>query len=88
MIILVAIVCLALAACVESQPIPSAPLSKPTVYEWIGLGPQPSLKSMAQDKAACVHEAEQKISMSAGEAWQTHVNLCMRTKGWGQKAID
>ena len=88
MIILIAIVCFALAACVGSQPIPSAPLSKPTVYEWIGPGPQPTLKSMAQDKAACVHEAEQKVSMSAGEAWQTHVNLCMRTKGWGQKAID
>ncbi len=60
----------------------------PWQYEWIGPGPQPSLKSMAQDKAACVHEAEQKVSRSAGEAWQTHVNLCMRTKDWGQKAID
>jgi hypothetical protein len=35
-----------------------------------------------------VHEAEIKEFVSAGEAWQTHVNLCMRTKGWGQKAIN
>ena len=88
MIILIAIVCFALVACVESQPIPSAPLSKRTVYEWISPGPQPSLKSMAQDKAGCMNEAEQKVSMRAGEAWQPHVNLCMRTNGWGQKAND
>jgi hypothetical protein len=86
--ILIAILFFALSACVESQPISSAPLSKPTVYEWIGSGPPPSLTSMAQDKAACVQEAERKESMSAGDAWQTHVNLCMYTKGWGQKSVD
>jgi hypothetical protein len=86
--ILVAILCFALAACVESQPISTAPLSKPTVYEWIGPGPQPSVTSMAHDKAACAQEAEQEEFVTAGDRWQTHVNLCMRTKGWGQKAID
>ena len=85
--ILVAILCFAISACVESQPT-SAPLSKPTLYEWIGPGPTPSVNSLAQDKVACAQEAEHKESVSAGDRWQTQVNLCMRTKGWGQRAID
>jgi len=43
---------------------------------------------LAQDKVACVHEAEQKVSRSEVDRWQTHMNHCMETKGWGQKAID
>jgi len=88
--ILIAIVCFLMTACVliQSTPPPPAPLPKPTVYEWIGPGSPPSVKSLAQDKEACVHEAEQKVSMSEADRWQTHVNHCMRTKGWGQKAIE
>ena len=87
MAILIAIVYLALAACVESQPT-TGPLSRPSVYEWIGPGPTPSVTRLAQDKAACFQEAEQKQSGSIGNRLQNHVNLCMRTKGWGQKAIE
>jgi hypothetical protein len=86
-VILVAIVYVALSACVESKPT-SAPLSEPTVYEWIGPGATPSVTRLAQDKAACFQEGEQKESVSTGDRLQTHVNLCMRTKGWGQKAVD
>lgn len=88
--IMIAIVCFLMTACVliQSTPPPSAPLSKPIVYVWIGSGSPPSVKSLAQDKEACVHEAEQKGSMSEADRWQTHVNQCMQTKGWGQKAIE
>ena len=86
--ILLAILYLVIAACVEPQPIPSAPLSKPTMYEWSGPDPQPSVQRLAHDKAACAQEAEQKELVPTGDRWQTHVNLCMRTKGWGQKAVD
>jgi hypothetical protein len=89
--ILLAFVCVALSACVESQPITSAPLSKPTVYEWIGPGPSPSSQRLIDDTYTCARSAEQihsRRAKSTSEAWQTHVNLCMRTKGWGQNAID
>jgi hypothetical protein len=90
MLILIVMLCFAISACVESKAArpTAAPLSKPTVYEWMGPGPQPSMINLAQDKAACAQEAEQQEFVSGGERWQTHVNLCMRTKGWGQKAID
>ena len=90
MSILVAIVCLAMTACVviQSDPPPPAPLPKPIVYEWIGPGSAPSVKGLALDKEACVHEAERKASMSESDRWQMYVNQCMRTKGWGQKAIE
>ena len=87
--ILVAIVYFAMAACaVIHTPPPSAPLPKPTVYEWVGPGSPPSVQHLAQDKAACVHEADQQGSRLEAARWQTHVNLCMRDKGWGQKVID
>ena len=88
--ILVAIVYFALAACmvIETGTPPSAPLPKLTVYVWVGPGPAPSVDRLAQDKVACVHEAEQKVSTSEGDRRQTHINHCMETKGWGQKAID
>lgn len=87
MVILVAIVYLVLSACVESKPT-SAPLSEPTVYEWIGSGATPSVTRLAQDKAVCFQEGEQKESVSIGDRLQTHVNHCMRAKGWGLKAVD
>ena len=86
--ILVAILCFALSACVASQPIPSAPLSKPTLYEWIGPGPHPSAPRLAQDKLVCVQDAHQKEPLSISDRWQAHLNLCMQKKGWGQKAVD
>ena len=88
--ILVAIVGLAMTACmvIHPEPPPSAPLPKPTVYEWVGPGLPPSVQHLAQDKEACVHEADQQESMREAARWQTHVNDCMRTKGWSQKAID
>jgi hypothetical protein len=88
--ILIAIVCFVMTACVliQSTPPPSAPLPKPIVYEWVGTGSPPSVKTLAQDKEACVHEAEQKVSRSEADRWQTQVNHCMRAKGWGQKAIE
>ena len=55
--ILIVIVYLALAACMKSQTT-SAPLSEPTVYEWIGPEPLPSLQHLAQDKSKCFHESE------------------------------
>ena len=88
MILLVAILCFALSACVQSRPISSAPLSKPTVYMWIGQGPQPSMKTLASDKAACDQEAKKQGLGTGGDRWQTQVNSCMEKKGWGQKAID
>jgi hypothetical protein len=88
--ILVAIVCFALAACmvIETGTPPSAPLPKLTVYVWVGPGPAPSVDRLAQDKVACVHETEKKVSTSEVDRWQTHMNHCMETKGWGQKAVD
>ena len=88
--ILVAIICFAMTACavVQIGPPPSAPLPKPTVYEWVGPGSPPSVQHLAQDKEACVHEADQQESMREAARWQTHVKDCMHTKGWGQKAID
>jgi hypothetical protein len=63
--ILVAIVGLAMTACmvIQSGPPPSAPLPKPTVYEWVGPGLSPSVQLLAQGKEACVHEADQQGSM-------------------------
>ena len=87
MLILVAIVCLVISACVESQP-SSAPLSKPALYEWFGPGPHPSAPRLAQDKLACVQDAHEKEPVSISDRWQAHVNLCMQRKGWGQKAVD
>ena len=89
--ILIVIVYLALAACMESQTT-SAPLPEPTVYEWIGSGPAPSLHRLAQDKSTCFHEAErtdtQKDPGVVSEHWKTHVKLCMQKQGWGEKAVD
>jgi len=89
--ILIVIVYLALAACVGSQPA-SPPLPKPTVYEWIGPSPPPSLQRLAQDKLTCFHEAEQTDTQKApgvvSEHWKTHVKLCMQKLGWGEKAVE
>lgn len=91
MAILVAIMFVALAACEKSQPTP-APLSQPTVYEWIGIGPSPSLLRLAQDKSTCIQEAErtdtQKDPGVVSEHWKTYVKLCMQKQGWGEKAIN
>ena len=90
MAILIVIMYLALAACMESQKT-SAPLPAPTVYEWMGPGPTPSLPRLAQDKSLCFQEAEltdpyhQPGIMS--EHWKAHVKLCMRKEGWGEKAV-
>ena len=87
--ILIVILYLALAACVESRTT-SAPLSEPTVYEWIGPGPPPSLQRLAHDKSMCFQEAEltdtQKAPGVVSEHWKAHVKLCMRKEGWGEKA--
>ena len=53
MAILILIMYLALAACMESQKT-SAPLPAPTVYEWMGPGPTPSLPRLAQDRKSVV----------------------------------
>ena len=87
MTILVAILCFAISACVESQPA----LSKPTVYEWIGTGPYPSSQRLAHDKYACSQDAERtypRRASSVSDRWKAHLNLCMQSKGWSQKAID
>ena len=91
MAILIVIMYLALAACMESQKT-SAPLPAPTVYEWMGPDPTPSLPRLAQDKLMCFQEAEltdsQKVPGVVSEQWRAHVKLCMRKEGWGEKAID
>jgi hypothetical protein len=90
MAILIVIVSLALAACIEPRTT-SAPLSEPTVYEWIGSGPLPSLLRLAQDKSICYREAElldpQAEAGIVSEHWKAHVKLCMRKEGWGEKAV-
>lgn len=62
--ILIVIVYLALAACMGSRTT-SAPLSEPTVYEWIGPDPAPSLQRLAQDKLTCFQEAERTDTQKA-----------------------
>jgi hypothetical protein len=87
--ILVAICCVVITACVmKSEPPPSAPLPKPTVYEWTGTAPTPSSTRLAQDKASCFREAEQRESPSRSDRWSAHMKSCMEQKGWGEKAID
>ena len=91
MAILVAIVYVVLVACEMSQPT-LAPLPPPTVYEWVGTTPSPSLQRLAQDKSTCFHEAErtdtQKAPGVVSEHWKTHVKLCMQKQGWAEKAVD
>lgn len=91
MAILIAIVYVALSACVESQPT-STPLSTLAVYEWIGIGDPSSLLRLAQDKSTCFQEAErtdtQKDLGIVSEHWKAHVKLCMQKQGWGEKVID
>jgi hypothetical protein len=84
--ILVAILCLAFSACVESQPA----LPKPTVYEWLGTGPYPSSQRLAHDRYACAQDADRNYPQEANvsDRWKAHQNRCMQSKGWGQKAID
>lgn len=87
MIILVAILCLALSACVESQPA----LPKPTVYEWRGTGPYPSPERLAQDRIDCAQDADQTYPREVRrltDRWKAQEALCMKIKGWAQKAID
>lgn len=50
--ILVAIVCFAMTACVmiQSGPSPSAPLPKPSVYEWVALARHPRCKAWLRTK--------------------------------------
>lgn len=87
MTILVVIVCFAISACVESQPA----LPKPTVYEWSGPGPYPSAERLAHDKFACAQDAERAYPRGASgvsDRWKAHLNLCMQSKGWSQRAID
>jgi len=88
--ILLAVLCLAISACVESQSIsqPSATLEKPTMYEWIGTGPRPSLQRLAHDKLTCFQDAERRESHSMSDRWKAHLSLCMQNKGWGQKTIE
>jgi hypothetical protein len=90
MAVLVAILCFALAACVGSQsgPPPPAPLQKLTVYVWMDPGPHPSFERLAQDKATCLQEAEQRASPSMSDRWHAHIKRCMERKGWGEKAVD
>ena len=89
--ILLAILCVSLSACVESQPSPPT-LPKPTLYEWIGIGPPPSLLRLAEDKSICFQEAErtdpQKDPGIVSENRKAHLKLCMQKKGWGETAID
>ena len=91
MAILVAIVYLVLVTCEKSQPT-LAPLSQPTVYEWIGPDPAPSLQRLAQDKSTCFHEAERSAAQKSlgvvSEHWKTHVKLCMQKQGWGEKVLN
>ncbi|RPH80573.1 MAG: hypothetical protein EHM80_04895 [Nitrospiraceae bacterium] len=88
--ILIVVVYLVLAACVESKP-SSPTLPKPTVYEWIGTG-QASLAHLAQDKAACFQEAELTDPHPepgiVSEDWKANVKRCMQKKGWGEKAVN
>lgn len=88
MIILIAILCFALAACVESQPQPVLP--KPTVYEWIGTGPSPSPQRLAHDRYACTQDADRSYprETNVSDRWKALENRCMQSKGWGQKAVD
>ncbi|MEO7860742.1 MAG: hypothetical protein ABIU05_09900 [Nitrospirales bacterium] len=90
MAMLIVIVSLALVGCMESRTI-SAPLPEPTVYEWIGPGPPPALHQLAQDKTLCFQEAELTDPHHEpgfrSEHWKTHVKLCMRKQGWGEKAV-
>lgn len=90
MAILIMIVSLAFAACMKSQTT-SGSLSQPTVYEWIGSGPSPTLIRLAQDKSICYREAElldpQAEAGIVSEHWKAHVKLCMRKEGWGEKAV-
>ena len=87
---LIVIVSLALAACVESRTT-SAPLPEPTVYEWVGPGPPPSLARLAHDKSICYREAElldpRAEAGIVSEHWKAHVKICMRKEGWGEKAV-
>ena len=88
--ILIGIVYLALAACMESQTT-SAPLAEPTVYEWKGPGAPPPLPRLAHDKSICYREAElldpQAEAGIVSEHWKAHVKICMRKEGWGEKAV-
>lgn len=90
MAVLVVIVYLALAACMESKAASPA-LPKPTMYEWRGAGPA-SLSRLAQDKAACFQEAELTDPYTepgiVSENWKANVKRCMQQKGWGERAID
>ncbi len=89
MAILLVIMSLALAACIESQPT-STP-SEPPMYEWIGPGTAPSLQQLALDRLICHREAEVIDSHPqpgvTSEHWKAHVKLCMRKQGWGEKAV-
>jgi hypothetical protein len=91
MVIQVALLSGALTACVGSQPSPSL-LPKPTMYEWIGTGPPPSVLRLAEDKSLCLHEAEradpQKDPGTESAHRNAHLKRCMQEKGWGETAID
>jgi hypothetical protein len=90
MVILAAIMYLALAACMESRTT-SAPLSEPTLYEWIGPGTAPSLEQLALSKSLCFQEAKLLDPHAEhgimSEHRKAHVKLCMRKEGWGEKAV-
>jgi hypothetical protein len=88
--LLIAIVYFAIGACVGSQsgPPSPAPLPKPAVYVWMDPGPPPSSERLAQDKATCFQEAEQRESRSMNDRWHAHMKRCMEKKGWGEKAIN
>ncbi len=88
--LLLAILLIALSACTETQPVPqpSPTTSKPFVYRWIGDGPQPTSQHFFQDRYACLQQTETtdwRRAPSESHLWRAHLNLCMLTKGWGQK---
>ena len=90
MSIVIAFVCVAMAACVGAQsgPPSPAPLPKPAVYVWRDLGPPPSVERLAQDKATCLQEANQRESYTRNDRWHAHKKQCMERKGWGEQAVD
>jgi hypothetical protein len=88
--VLVAILCFTMSACVGSQsgPPSPAPLQKPAVYVWMDPGPSPSFGRLAQDRATCFQEAEQRESHKMSDRWHAHMKRCMERKGWREETVN